>query len=175
MNILTEKSIAKLLILSIASVLLWVHGASASSVKLVVSDTGENQKCLKHDQANNPEVVTYSKTSQELETLIMNFLGYRSNPDLIDAALTNAGIVFCGQSETEKFSRFLLQQLNSTTLPGRLMPMIEQYGRLSSLRTGLDTLLASQEISEEYRNNLLKAKAALEKTKNKRKNTSTGR
>jgi hypothetical protein len=175
MNILTEKSIAKLLILSIASVLLWVHGACASSVKLVVSDTGENQKCLKHDQANNPEVVTYSKTSQELETLIMNFLGNRSNPDLIDAALTNAGIVFCGQSEAEKFSRFLLQQLNSTTLPRRLMPMIEQYGRLSSLRTELDTLLASQEISEEYRNNLLKAKAALEKTKNKRKNTSTGR
>jgi hypothetical protein len=174
MNILTEKSIAKLLIFSIVFVLLWVQGASASSVKLFVSDTGENQKCLKRAQANNPEVVTYSKTSQELETLIMNFLGNRSNPDLIDAALTNAGIVFCGQSEAEKFSRFLLKQLNSAKLPKRLMPMIEQYGRLSSLRTELDTLLASQGISEEYRNNLLKAKAAIQKP-GKRKNESTAR
>jgi hypothetical protein len=175
MNKLTEKSIAKLLILSIVFVLLWVHGASASSVKLLVSDTGENQECLKRAQANNPEVVIHSKTSQELETLIMNFLGNRSNPLLIDAALTNAGIVFCGQSEAENFSRFLLNQLNSTKLPRRLMPMIEQYGRLPSLRAELDTLLASQAISEEYRNNLLTAKAGLAKPKNNRKNKSTGR
>jgi hypothetical protein len=175
MNKVTEKSIATFLIVSIVFVLLWVQTAGASSAKLTVSDTGDNQKCLKHTQANNPEVVTYSKTSPELETLIMNFLGNRSNPDLIDAALTNAGIVFCGQSEAEKFSRFLLKQLNSAKLPKRLMPMIEQYGRLSSLKTELDTLLASQEISEEYRNNLLKAKAAVEKPKNRRKNESTGR
>jgi hypothetical protein len=165
MNILTEKSIATFLLVSIVFVLLWVQGASASSVKLVVSDTGENQECLKRAQSKSPEVVTYSKTSQELETLIMNFLANRSNPDFIDAALTNAGIVFCGQSEAEKFSRFLLKQLDSEILPKRLMPMIEQYGRLSSLRTELDALLASQGISRQYRNNLLKAKAAIEKPK----------
>jgi hypothetical protein len=175
MNKVTEKSIATFLIVSIVFVLLWVQTAGASSVKLVVSDTGENQECLKRAQSKSPEVVTHSKTSQELETLIMNFLGNRSNPPLIDAALTNAGIVFCGQNEAQKFSRFLLKQLNSTKLPKRLMPMIEQYGRLSSLRTELDTLLASQGISEEYRNNLLKAKAAIEKPKNKRKTESTGR
>lgn len=105
----------------------------------------------------------------------MNFLANRENPHLINAALTNAGIVFCGQGEAEKFSRFLLKQLNSAKLPKRLMPMIEQYGRLRSLKAELDTLLASQKISEEYRNNLLKARAAIERPKNDRKDKSTGR
>jgi hypothetical protein len=163
MKRLLGKATVKLLTLSIVYCFLWANGAGASSVKLIVSDAGQNKECSKRAQGDNPEVVSYSTTSQALEVLVLNFLENRSNPHLIDAALTNAGIVFCGHSEAEKFSRFLLNQLNSTKLPKRLMPMIEQYGRLRTLRTELDKLLTSQEISEEYRNNLLRAKVALEK------------
>lgn len=130
--------------------------ASASTVKILVSDNGQFRGCESRAHVKDPWMTSYRATSEELRSFVAVFLQEKPNRELIDAGLVNAGIVFCGALEAEKFAEFLLAQLNTSKVPRRLMPMIMQYKQLHSFQLVLKRLLASDDISGAFRANLLR-------------------
>ena len=102
------------------AILLWrlsigISCANAGEVRIAVSDAKANPKCVAHLRGDDPEMTVYSATSDELETYINNFMNRSmQNRDLIDAALCNAGIVFCGSAEAKKFAQFILRKLDTS-------------------------------------------------------------
>lgn len=135
--------------------------ATAGEVKLAVSDARANSKCAAHIRGSNSEITVVSVTSDELQADIVEFLNRhgRTNGSSINAALANAGIVFCGSRESKKFARFILRQLDSSQrLPRDLIPMIRQYQRLKSMQQALKELRSNDSISSDYKDNLARLK-----------------
>ena len=133
--------------------------ALAGTIKIAVSDRAGTVHCLSNKMASNAELTVYAINSEELESLIHNFLAHRPNKLLIDAALTNAGIVFCEKAATVKFARLVLSKLDAENVSPRLIALIAQYENIQSFSDELNSFAVEHSSSRYVVENLAKLKS----------------
>lgn len=135
----------------------------ASSISIIVSDVTPN--CTK---PNAPEQTQYILSSEETIDALENYFTGNRNKYFYDAAIVNAKIKFCSDSEKRKVFSAIVQNFNQQKVSKKTFEVMANYYQSLLMKQLIQDVIDSDNSSAVFKNNLVKAKKTSEKAWAKR-------